>query len=140
MNWAKEGWCCFSKITKPHVSGLLGLQQRNVVARDNNPIIVSRLFGSGISHGDEVDHQLTREFLVKLWVADRKMGDRPIEKQRRKLVDNGDPRWFSGSSVAEDGGVMSKGERVLKQPPTSQSVPEFLEPEEVKSCAYGNLA
>ncbi|XLR18008.1 hypothetical protein S83_045920, partial [Arachis hypogaea] len=135
MNWTKYGRSCFSKITDPHVYGLLGLQQ-NVARNYNNniPIIVCRLFGSGVGRGNEADHQLSREFLVKLWAADRKMGKHPIEKQRMRLLD-GDRRGFFNSSVAEDSGVKRRGKKLLKQPPISQSVSEVLKaesPEEAK--------
>ncbi|XP_061357347.1 altered inheritance rate of mitochondria protein 25 [Gastrolobium bilobum] len=142
MNRSKDVWRCLCKITttKPHVYGVLD-SQGNVVA-NHNPIIVSRRFRSSINDGNEVDHQLTRDFLVKLWVADRKMRNPRGKQQGRKLVKyrgDGDPRWFSGSSAAEHGGVMRKGERVLKQPPISQSVSEFLDPESPQEAKVATL-
>ncbi|KAJ1410209.1 Tubby-like, C-terminal [Sesbania bispinosa] len=140
MNLLKEVRRCLSKNTGPRVSWFVD-SQTNVVA-NRNPLIVSRRFGSGINNGNEVDHQLTRDFLVKLWVADRKMRS-PRGKQGRKLVKyrgDGDPRWFSGSSVAGHGGVLRKGKkRVLKQPPISQSVSEFLEPESPQEAKVAPL-
>ncbi|XP_027355222.1 altered inheritance rate of mitochondria protein 25 [Abrus precatorius] len=132
-NWSKEGWRWVSKITNSHVHF-----QANV-----NPAIVSRRFGSAIKGADH--HQLTRDFLVKLWVSDTKIRN-PRGKQGRKFVKcrgcgYGDPKSFSGSSVAQhrDDGVISRGKRVLKQPPISQSVSEFLDPQSPQEAKVAPL-
>jgi len=130
-NCYKEGWKWLSSTASSPVRF-----HRNVaVSAKRNPNL-ARPFGSATDGGNEVDlRQLTREFLAKLWVDDRKM----INPRGRKVVKScggygGDPRWFSASS-----GVVGRGKRrpVLKQPPISQSVSEFFEPlspEEVVSC------
>ncbi|ESW03532.1 hypothetical protein PHAVU_011G021500 [Phaseolus vulgaris] len=119
-NWSKEGWKWLSSIATSPVRfhGNVAVAAK----RNHNPVTLARPFGSAIDGGNEVDpHRLTREFLAKLWIDDRKT---------RKLVKScggygGDPRWFSASS-----GVVRRGKRrpVLKQPPISQSVTEFFEP------------
>ena len=79
---------------------------------------VFRRFGSSIGNKIEADDHIDRDFLVKLWVADRKMRN-PRERKRRKVskFDNDQyPRYFSDK-------------RVLKQPPLSQSSTGFLDPE-----------
>ncbi|TKY67836.1 Altered inheritance rate of mitochondria protein 25 [Spatholobus suberectus] len=129
-NWSKEGWRWLSKITRSGVDF-----QGNVAAR-HNPAIVTRRFGSGVNGGNDVElHQLTRDFLVKLWVDDRKMRN-PRGKAGRKLVKHGDPRWFSASS-----GVVRRGKRrpVLKQPPISQSVSEFFDPQSPQEAKVAPL-
>ncbi|OIW08803.1 hypothetical protein TanjilG_16384 [Lupinus angustifolius] len=78
MNWAKEAWRCVSK--------------KNILCR--------RFANAPFS-----DHQLTRDFLVKLWVADTKITN-PNNQIRSRRFD-------------EDDDVKAK--RVLKQPPISQS-------------------
>ncbi|RDX77552.1 hypothetical protein CR513_42315, partial [Mucuna pruriens] len=127
-NWSKEGWRWLSKITR---------SQANVAA---NHVIVTRRFGSAINGGNEVDlHRLTRDFLVKLWVDDRKMRN-PRGKLGRKLLQScggyADPRWFSASS-----GVVRRGKRrpVLKQPPISQSVTHFFDPQSPQEAKVAPL-
>ncbi|KAF3953941.1 hypothetical protein CMV_020655, partial [Castanea mollissima] len=61
-------------------------------------------------HSIENDNHLDRDFLVQLWVADRKMKNSK-GKRRRKLD------------------FLDKGRPVLNQPPLSQSDSAFLEPE-----------
>lgn len=108
-NWSKEGWRWLSKIDF----------HGNVASK----VIVTRRFGSGVNGGKENEmdvHKLTREFLVKLWVDDIKMRN---------------PRWFSATSALPR---RPKRRPVLKQPPISQSLTDFFDPQspqEVNSCA-----
>ncbi|XP_020214054.1 LOW QUALITY PROTEIN: altered inheritance rate of mitochondria protein 25 [Cajanus cajan] len=107
-NWSKEGWRWLSKIAVDFSGN-----------NECNPVIVTRGFGSAVSV--DPHYQLTRDFLAKLWVDDKKMRN----LRGRKLGKHGDPRWFSASS-----GVARSGKRraVLKQPPISQSVTDFFDP------------
>ncbi|KAF3952686.1 hypothetical protein CMV_021782 [Castanea mollissima] len=98
-------------------------------------IAVSRKYG----HSVENDNHLDRDFLVQLWVADRKMKN-SRGKRRQKLVKYGKfpgtayerqhqyGRWYSGAPLAEQE-FLGKGKPVLNQPPLSQSDSAFLEPE-----------
>ncbi|KAK7830132.1 altered inheritance rate of mitochondria protein 25, partial [Quercus suber] len=132
----------------------IGFQERLVLARNlvwrfklpcglegNAPwlthrkIAVSRKYGYSI----ENDNHLDRDFLVQLWVADRKMKN-SRGKRRRKLVkyekfpgtayenQRQYGRWYSGAPLAEQD-FLDKGKPVLNQPPLSQSDSAFLEPE-----------
>ncbi|KAG8379100.1 hypothetical protein BUALT_Bualt07G0053000 [Buddleja alternifolia] len=92
-------------------------------------------------HSSQNDPDLSREFFVRLWTADRKKQRHPI-KGRCKVLKSGDngetfiegrslfgllERSFSGASVVNEKshGKMNVD---LKQPPTSQSVTGTLEP------------
>lgn len=105
---------------------------------------MSRQFGKSVQN----DNHLNRDFLVQLWVEDKKLES--SRRKRKRIVKHekhGESifnnqtsfqlpfgRWFSGASVA----VEKRNNRLkpgLKQPPLSQSVTGFLEPsspEEVK--------
>ena len=73
-------------------------------------IVVSRKYG----HSIENDNHLDRDFLVQLWVADRKMKNSK-GKRRRKLVKYGNfsgtayenqheyGRWYSGAPLCRTG-------------------------------------
>ncbi|XP_073136561.1 altered inheritance rate of mitochondria protein 25 isoform X2 [Henckelia pumila] len=90
----------------------------------------------------EDDLDLSRDFLVQLWVADRKK-PKSAGKTRRKLVKNFDPdqtfssgqgsfqfpleRLFSGTSVAAEK-VYNEVNSNRKKPPTSHSATGILEP------------
>ncbi|XP_028774064.1 altered inheritance rate of mitochondria protein 25 [Neltuma alba] len=149
MNRVKLGWHCLSKIMSLRGCGVkdvpgsavgkskpYGLLRMGLHGLEQNAIIVTRRFGSNIRNGNDVDHHLSRDFLSKVWVADRKV-EKSRRKKRSKMIEytsDGDqsvlqdPRWFSRSSVEEDNS-MAKGKRVLKQPPLSQSILDFLDPE-----------
>lgn len=76
--------------------------------------------GHNSTHKDPL---LSRRFLSELWLADRKM-----QKARPRLLKHNHdnfvtPEWFSPPSHAQD------GRPSLKQPPMSQSITGFLEPE-----------
>lgn len=98
-------------------------------------LIMSRQFGQNAGN----DSRLDRDFLARLWVVDGKPEDSK-RKGRRKLVygrrgaptyDNRFGRLFSGSSIAEE------SERVMQQPPPSQSVSGFLKPESPEEVNSG---
>ncbi|KAF5450867.1 hypothetical protein F2P56_031184 [Juglans regia] len=125
------------------------ISTRNIVSRyklpgcleGNSPwskqstITLSRKFG----HKVDSDTHLTREFLVKLWVADRKMKNYR-RKGRRKIATYGNAggkaydsphqygRWYSGASLTEQN-FMDQEKPVLTQPPLSQSVSGLLKPQ-----------
>ncbi|KAK9271737.1 hypothetical protein L1049_002100 [Liquidambar formosana] len=127
MNWIK-GWRCFAKNSKStgdisqlggsrnkHPNGILHpqrgsapttlLQQVGFGAK-LSAMTLSRSFGQG----GQNDPQLDRDFLVQLWIADRKMQS---SREKRK------PRNEKYNEHVKP---------VLKQPPLSQSVTGFLEP------------
>ena len=126
-------------------SKLPSCSEGNFLSSNLSAISISRQFGQS-ARGDP---QMDRDFLVQLWVVDRKAkGSRG--KRKRKAVKYGAHseivygnqlssqfpfgRWFSGASVTKE--KPSEQEKpVLKQPPLSQSVTGFLKPaspEEVK--------
>ncbi|KAL2988520.1 hypothetical protein AAZX31_11G091100 [Glycine max] len=81
-----------------------------------------RLVGNGAANVIEVDlHKLTREFLVKLWVDDIKMRN---------------PRWFSATSALPR---RPKRRPVLKQPPISQSLTDFFDPQSPQEAKVAPL-
>ena len=139
----------------------IGFQERLVLARNlvwrfklpgglegNAPwltqrkIAVSRKYG----HSIENDNHLDRDFLVQLWVADRKMKN-SRGKRRRKLVkyekfpgtgyenQHQYGRWYSRARLAEQDSL-DKGKPVLNQPPLSQSDSAFLEPESPEEVSW----
>ena len=114
-----------------------------------NTLIQSRQFGRDVDSDPSID----RNFLVKLWVADKKMRN-STRKRRRKVakyghrgaltLDNQSPylnslgRLFSGASVNEED-LSAQSKQVMKQPPLSQSMTGFLKPEspeEVRASHY----
>ncbi|KAG2709310.1 hypothetical protein I3760_05G233200 [Carya illinoinensis] len=125
------------------------ISARNIVSRyklpgcleGNSPwskqstITLSRKFG----HKVDNDTHLTRDFLVQLWVADRKM-KKYRGKERRKSAKCGNSgrkaydsqhqygRWYSGASLTEQS-FMDQDKPVLTQPPLSQSVSGLLKPQ-----------
>ena len=160
MNW-RRGWHCVTKINNPigtrnyqdfgfnaekgrvldgPRSRLLGFQQRFIVGRNpiwgsgsssvqskQSSLILSRQFG----HNAGNDSQLDRDFLVQLWVEDRKMRN-PIRKRRRKVVygycggspirfsyNNSLGRFFPGASIAEENSFKQR-KCFMQQPPPSQ--------------------
>ncbi|KAF1896811.1 hypothetical protein Lal_00034512 [Lupinus albus] len=86
MNWAKEAW---SKLTNNN--------------KNKNNILCRRFANGAFS-----DHQLTRDFLVKLWVADTKITNPKNQIRSRRFV-----RHHQGAA--------DEAKRVLKQPPITQS-------------------
>ncbi|KAI5387932.1 hypothetical protein KIW84_073862 [Lathyrus oleraceus] len=97
-------------------------------------------FHSNVVHnqrfGTLVDHQLSRDFFVKLWVSDSRMRNPRGKKLIKSRGVDFDPRWFSASSV---GAGTSRPKRVLKQPPISQSVSEFSQPESPEEAKVAPL-
>ncbi|KAI9108282.1 hypothetical protein K1719_020765 [Acacia pycnantha] len=159
MNQVKLSWHCLSKIISFRGSGvkdftgnvegkfkLYGLSRMGLLGFEQNAKIVTRRFGSNIRNENDVDHHLTREFLAKAWVADGKAKKSRRKKRSRMIEYVSDaeqsvlqyPRWFSRSSVKEDSS-MAKGQRVLKQPPLSQSVPDFLDPDGLEEAKVAPL-
>ncbi|CAK9146581.1 unnamed protein product [Ilex paraguariensis] len=110
-------------------------------------VTVSRQYGQGV----QACPNLNRDFLVQLWVADKKM-KRSRGRRRRKIVNyanHGEAvfgnqpsfqdslgRWFSATSVT---GKESYGQvkQVLKQPPPSQAVTGILEPASMEEVKLG---
>ncbi|XP_060675511.1 altered inheritance rate of mitochondria protein 25 isoform X1 [Ziziphus jujuba] len=128
LSWAKSlGWGF----------KLAGCVEGNCFGSKQEIMIQSRRFGQDV----ENDPGIGRNYLAKLWVADRKMKN-STRKRGRKLAKRGHyydnqssylnslDRLFSGASVAEENSNSSPtSKRVLKQPPLSQSITGFLEPE-----------
>ncbi|PSS32917.1 Torsin-1A-interacting protein like [Actinidia chinensis var. chinensis] len=101
-------------------------------------VTVSRRYGQSIQD----EPKLNRDFLVQLWVPDRKR-KRYRANKRHKVVNYanrgvsvyGDQssfqhplgRWFSGSSVTEEKSLDQR-KQVLKQPPLSQPATGAMEP------------
>ncbi|PSS04537.1 Altered inheritance rate of mitochondria protein [Actinidia chinensis var. chinensis] len=120
-----------------------------VLRKKGHTVTVSRHFGQSIQ--DET--KLNRDFLVQLWVADRKR-KRSRAKKRHKLVNYanrgetvyGDQssfqhplgRWFSGSSVMEEKSH-DQMKQVLKQPPLSQPTTGALEPASLEEARVAPL-
>ncbi|KAK4437117.1 Altered inheritance rate of mitochondria protein 25 [Sesamum alatum] len=92
-------------------------------------------------HGIQNDPDLSREFFVRLWNADRKK-PKPLAKGRRKVLKSGGSgetfvdsrslfglleKSFSGASTL-NGKAYDKMRSAFKQPPPSQSVTGILEP------------
>uniref|UniRef100_A0A2N9GCM0 Phospholipid scramblase n=1 Tax=Fagus sylvatica TaxID=28930 RepID=A0A2N9GCM0_FAGSY len=107
---------------------LPGCLEGNAPWSKQRKTIVSRKYG----HSVENDTHLDRDFLVQLWVADRKMKN-SREKRRRKMVKYGQ---FSGTAYDNHrqfgrlySGAPLTEQEFLDQPPLSQSVSGHLEPE-----------
>ncbi|KAI4322052.1 hypothetical protein L6164_021775 [Bauhinia variegata] len=159
MNWVKVVGRCLSKITHNYGSGVIDFR-RNVAGKlkplnsfemgslwsKHNAVIASRRFGSSIDNENGVDQKLTRDFLAKLWVADRKIRNIKAKVKRKviKYEGQGDQstfqtwRPFSGSSPAEEN-AGKMGTRVLKQPPLSQCMSGSLEPDSPQEAKVAPL-
>lgn len=104
-------------------------------------VLVDTVFGSTNTslryvHSMQNDPDLSRDFFVQLWLADKKKTG-PTAKRRHKVFksDNiGEPvvdgrtlieKMLSGALDEKSYGKMKSG---LKQPPTSQSITGTLEP------------
>lgn len=113
-----------------------------------------RRYGQSIQH----DPKLDRDFLVRLWVDERKMissmekrWSKSREKRRDKVVNyathgetgyakqssfqNPFERWFSASSAAEERSY-DQPKKVLKQPPVSQRTTGALKPSSVEEVTW----
>ncbi|KAK4835944.1 hypothetical protein QYF36_016686 [Acer negundo] len=155
MNW-KMGSRCLSKVTKTAVK----LSSLNGTPPNPGTGVLEReccfgdsiLFGLRRHFGSDTDGELSRDFLAKLWVADRKMErSRGKRRTKRKAVKSKNPpadsfndsgllgRWFSGSAVREEKPYYDQGKPILQQPPVSESVSGCLEPaskEEVQVAPF----
>lgn len=112
-------------------------------------VTVSRRYGQSAQD----DPKLDRDFLVQLWVADKKQ-KRSRAKQRGKVVNyanNGETvytnqssfqpplgRWFSGTSITEEKSD-DHVRPVLKQPPLSQSATGALKPASLEEARVAPL-
>ncbi|GMP70843.1 hypothetical protein CsSME_00029517 [Camellia sinensis var. sinensis] len=112
--------------------------QGNTLRLKRPAVTVSRRYGQSAQD----DPKLDRDFLVQLWVADKKQ-KRSRAKRRGKVVNyanNGETvytnqssfqpplgRWFSGTSITEEKSD-DHVRPVLKQPPLSQSATGALKP------------
>ncbi|KAK6123280.1 hypothetical protein DH2020_042976 [Rehmannia glutinosa] len=117
-SWRAKLPCCFVET----VLGCKGMSRRYVHSVQNDP-------------------DLSRDFFVRLWIADRKK-PKPSVKARHKVIKSSGSgetfvdgrtlfglleRSFSGASVINEKSY-DKVKSNLKQPPTSQSVTGTLEP------------
>ncbi|KDO84021.1 hypothetical protein CISIN_1g0155681mg, partial [Citrus sinensis] len=136
----------FSTMSLQHLErfGTNGLTdsvlERSLVYRYKGSFFQSkRCFG----HDVRGDAQLNRDFLVQLWISDRRR--QSSREKRRKVVrykniDESiyDPRpfgrWFSGATVTEEK-PLDKGKPILGQPPVSQTISGFLEPASLEEVA-----
>lgn len=114
----------------------------------------SRVLSRHLAGNVESDSHLDRNFLVQLWVADRKM--RYSSRKRNRKVANFGHRsvpmedyqstnnlslgkFFCGASVAESNSFEEGKRTALKQPPLSQSISGFLQPECPEEVNFGLL-
>ncbi|KAL7003687.1 hypothetical protein U1Q18_004836 [Sarracenia purpurea var. burkii] len=111
-------------------------------------VTISRWYGQSIQ-----DPKLSRDFLVQLWVADKKM-KRPRAKRRHKVVNRANHgetvfdnqssfqhpfgRWFLGTSITEEKSY-DQTKQVLKQPPLSQPATGALKPASVEEARIAPL-
>ncbi|KAJ7982701.1 Phospholipid scramblase [Quillaja saponaria] len=157
MNWVK-GFRCLCKITKAAEFGVTDCQgnalgkfrlpvsvEGNFLWSKQSAMAVSRQFGSSSRNENEVDPHLSRDFLVQLWISDKKMKNSRRKKKRMiKYGSHGGqsklqyPRLFSGSSVTEDN-ILNEGKPSLKQPPPTQSVSGLLKPESPEEALVAPL-
>ncbi|CAA0826800.1 scramblase-related [Striga hermonthica] len=153
-----RGWACAikrsrcstpqycSKIEKDQ-NGILsagGYYLEKITSKSSSPLTESALGRNATSrryvHGAQNDPDLSRDFFVRLWVADRKKPKSPVKGRHKVLRSRGSSeqlvdgrtlygiieRSFSGASVVNE--KYGKIKSNLKQPPTSQSVTGTLEP------------
>nr|GMD98780.1 altered inheritance rate of mitochondria protein 25 [Ipomoea batatas] len=117
---------------------LSGSVVRNIQGLQHPLMIVSRQFGQGAQN----DPDLSRDFFVQLWVADRKMKQSGVKRRPRshRSLNDGESgsdsqffskfpsgRHFSGASAAEEKSFQ-EAKPNLRQPPPSQSVTGILQP------------
>ncbi|XP_022727624.1 altered inheritance rate of mitochondria protein 25 [Durio zibethinus] len=99
--------------------------------------------GATYCHYGNTDNNLSRKFIAKLWVADRKML-KDIEKRRRKakhlnyVLQHPLGKSFSGSKVTEEQSN-DRATPIFKQPPVSQSVKGFLQPTSTEEAQIAPL-
>ncbi|XP_010255685.1 PREDICTED: altered inheritance rate of mitochondria protein 25 isoform X2 [Nelumbo nucifera] len=116
----------------------------SLISAKHTPLTISRWFGSTVQN----DPCISRDFLVQLWVADKKIKSSRHKRRRRvqhvhiggTIYENQSSfqlpfgRWFSGASVTEERSS-ERAKPILKQPPLSEAPTGYLEPtssEEVK--------
>lgn len=159
MNWIK-GLRCFTELPKAK-RGDVNLSEtwnsaRNTLLRfrqpncfDGNATTLSRRYGQSVQN----DPNLSRDFLVQLWVADKKMRSSK-KRQKRKTIEYANHseavlgdlpsfklpfgNWFSSASVTEKKSY-ERVKPVMKQPPTSQSVTGILEPSSLEEAQVAPL-
>lgn len=123
--------------------------QGNTLRLKRPAVTVSRRYGQSAQD----DPKLDRDFLVQLWVADKKQ-KRSRAKRRGKVVNyanNGETvytnqssfqpplgRWFSGTSITEEKSD-DHVRPVLKQPPISQSATGALKPASLEEARVAPL-
>lgn len=123
--------------------------QGNTLRLKRPAVTVSRRYGQSAQD----DPKLDRDFLVQLWVADKKQ-KRSRAKRRGKVVNyanNGETvytnqssfqpplgRWFSGTSITEEKSD-DRVRPVLKQPPLSQSATGALKPASLEEARVAPL-
>lgn len=123
--------------------------QGNTLRLKRPAVMVSRRYGQSAQD----DPKLDRDFLVQLWVADKKQ-KRSRAKRRGKVVNyanNGETvytnqssfqpplgRWFSGASITEEKSD-DHVRPVLKQPPLSQSATGALKPASLEEARVAPL-
>lgn len=123
--------------------------QGNTLRLKKPAVTVSRRYGQSAQD----DPKLDRDFLVQLWVANKKQ-KRSRAKRRGKVVNyanNGETvytnqssfqpplgRWFSGTSIAEEK-ADDHVRPVLKQPPLSQSATGALKPASLEEARVAPL-
>lgn len=122
----------------PSMVKLPGSIVRNIQCLQYPLMIVSRQFGQGAQNGPD----LSRDFFVQLWVADRKMQHSGVKRKPRshRSLNHGESgsdsqffsqlpsgRHFSGASAAGEKSF-HESKPNLRQPPPSQSVTGILQP------------
>lgn len=98
----------------------------NSMSSNNIPVSLYRQFGHQAGNGD--DPELNRDFLVQLWVADRKM-EHLKRKRRGVKYSKQTPYHYTAYGSFNDAGSFAQDKPTPAQPPPSQSISGFLKPE-----------
>ncbi|TQD85845.1 hypothetical protein C1H46_028545 [Malus baccata] len=140
-SWPRDG-CCVATVAKDFQDSeqrLMG--SRNVISRFNGSSVwskqslvsLSRQFGHKAGSGG--DPELTRDFFIELWVADRIMEQtkrngrgKAVKYSKQTPYHYSSYGWYSSAPFSQ-AASFDEGEPDMKQPPPSQSVSGYLKPE-----------
>ncbi|KAM1142421.1 hypothetical protein ACFX19_042951 [Malus domestica] len=140
-SWPRDG-CCVATVAKDFQDSeqrLMG--SRNVISRFNGSSVwskqslvsLSRQFGHKAGSGG--DPELTRDFFIQLWVADRIMEQskrngrgKAVKYSKQTPYHYSSYGWYSSAPFSQ-AASFDEDEPDMKQPPPSQSVSGYLKPE-----------